>query len=311
MVIQELVNLYFSIKLHTTTTKQAYQSVVNTFVNDMGITHLDKINECILIKWRSNILQRATPATWNNYRCHLRAIFNFAVKRNLLATNPILNVEAATVSKKSKKTVDIRPLSHLIDKLNDPENTMIHQGWFWAICIKTLFYTGMRRRQFVGLLWKHIDFEQKTILLVAETSKTKRSWYIPIDDRLYPDLVCLKIRTLEIFDSSLELCQRQVFCLPLFDKRSRFVSNKLTAESLTRKLNRIGKQYGLPLSPHRLRHTLATQIAANMSSSDEVPLGIRALQHQLGHTNLATTLEYVEPKLEQQRKLLRSFLKTI
>ena len=61
---------------------------------------------------------------------------------------------------------------------------------------------------------------------------------------------------------------------------------------------RLSKQLAGKVSSHRLRHTMATQLAKGPNRD------LKALQQVLGHTNLKTTLEYVHPELEQ----LRSFL---
>jgi site-specific recombinase XerD len=49
------------------------------------------------------------------------------------------------------------------------------------------------------------------------------------------------------------------------------------------------------VSTHRLRHTMATNLATGLNPD------LKSLQYLLGHTNLATTLEYVTPEMSQLR----------
>ncbi len=309
MQLNELLDLYFSLRILRPDTEKGYRTTCKIFITDTGICELDELNEAVFIRWRQQVLDRACETTWNSYRRSFRVLMRFAVKRKLMPTNPIEEVAPATVSNLKKKTVDVKSLSRVIDGLAKPD-CPIKNGWFWSICIKTLFYTGMRRRQLVGLCWKDIDFQKNLIYLVATTSKTKRAWDIPLDARLYQDLLTLQEETVRVLGIQKDLSEYQVFCVQRFDNRIRFTYDQLTGQQLTGILLKIGKHYSVALSPHRLRHTFGTEVANAMSQKEDVPFGIRALQHQLGHTNLSTTLGYIQPKPEQQRQIVDS-LKTI
>ncbi len=309
MQLNELLDLYFSLKILRPDTEKGYRTTCNTFMADTGVRELEKLDESVFIRWRQQVLARACETTWNSYRRNFRVLMTFAVKRKLLQHNPIEDVAPAPVSNLKKKTVNVESLSRVIAGLNK-SGSPVKNGWFWSICIKTLFYTGMRRRQLVGLRWKDIDFEKNLIHLVATTSKTKRAWEIPLDPRLYNDLLYLRKETTRVLGTRKGLPKCQVFCVQIFDDRIRFTNDHLTGEQLTGILRKIGQHYSVALSPHRLRHTFGTEVANAMSQNEDVPFGIRALQHQLGHTNISTTLGYIQPKPEQQRQIVDS-LKTI
>ncbi len=309
MRLNELLDIYCSVRILRPKTESVYRTTSKMFVADTGVCELDELNEAVFIRWREQVLARARETTWNSYRRSFRVFMKFAVKRKLMSINPMEEVAPATVPNLKKKTVDVKSLSRIIDGLAKPD-CPIKNGWFWSICIKTLFYTGMRRRQLVGLRWKDIDFQKNLIHLAATTSKTKRSWDVPLDDRLYDDLVHLKQETVLMLGPREDLSEHQVFCVQRFDDRNRFANDRLTGGQLTGILRTIGKHYSVALSPHRLRHTFGTEVANAMSQHEDIPFGIRALQHQLGHTDISTTLGYIQPKPEQQRQIVRS-LKTI
>jgi site-specific recombinase XerD len=50
-------------------------------------------------------------------------------------------------------------------------------------------------------------------------------------------------------------------------------------------LNQVGKRIDVCVSPHRLRHTFATQLL-------NVGCSVTSIQRLLGHTNLNTTMAY-------------------
>ena len=62
---------------------------------------------------------------------------------------------------------------------------------------------------------------------------------------------------------------------------------RITTRTLARRLARYGQSLTLRVSPHRLRHTLASQML-------NVGMPITSLQRYLGHENLDTTMGYAE-----------------
>jgi site-specific recombinase XerD len=66
-----------------------------------------------------------------------------------------------------------------------------------------------------------------------------------------------------------------------------FVRNGMPLQKnfIAKRLNRIGEQIDVYVSPHRLRHTFATQLL-------NVGCKVTSIQRLLGHTNLNTTMTY-------------------
>ena len=148
----------------------------------------------------------------------------------------------------------------------------------------------MRRRQLCALRWRDIDFDRKTILLSVEGSKTAREWEIPIPTQCEKELINLK-RESEARHVGLEKCQ--VFRVQLFE--TSYKGRELSPIQVTHAFGRLSDHLGIVVSPHRLRHTMATDLASGPNPD------LKSLQYLLGHTNLATTLEYVNPEMSQLR----------
>lgn len=158
--------------------------------------------------------------------------------------------------------------------------------------IRTLFYTGVRRRQIVEARWGDIDFQKDRWLIRAETSKTHRQWYLPLHPRVLQDLRTLHEITRQRLLAN-PAASRQVFAVPLWYPR--YKGAELTDAQVSGFFRRLSEVLGSPLSPHRIRHTIATLLAQHGD--------IRTLQELLGHTNLSTTMVYVHPDLDRMRKL--------
>ena len=70
----------------------------------------------------------------------------------------------------------------------------------------------------------------------------------------------------------------------------------MTVDQLSGTFERLSKTLGIRITPHRLRHTMATELAARKD--------IRTLQQLLGHTDIQTTMQYVHPDMDRMRNLL-------
>ncbi len=301
MHIRQLLAEYLQNQPLAKATLVAYQSVVERLLRDVGVGDIDCLSEDIFLRWRQMVTDRASGATWNNYRRHIRALLNYAVLRGYLDHNPITRVRPAAV-RHHKKTCDLNDLSRHKQLIG--ENTHIADRWFWCIVIDTFYYTAMRRAQLVGLKWGDLNYVKRTIRLASATSKTRRAWDIPLDDRLLTGFSVLKTKTESVLGSAV-LPEAQIFNITLFNHRYR--TRALTADQLTQRLKQLANMTGIPVGAHRLRHTHASQSVNNLIlSSGVVPATIKAIQHQLGHTNLSTTLQYVEPNIAQQRNVVAS-----
>ena len=155
--------------------------------------------------------KRSRASTFNNYYRYLSALFNYCVKKKLLAENPLTDVLKFTRVSSRGKTADLSDLK--------------------KIC---------------GLCWEDIDFERNTILLRREHSKNAREWSVPLDTRLWEPLKALKARTRNRLQEQYSDA-RQVFCMQLFDKR--YAGERFTPEQLTAALRRTAARNGTRPQP--------------------------------------------------------------
>lgn len=301
--LRELMEKCRQVSLWTEETAKTYGYVVNVICSDFGYDpDLQEMTVDWFVGYRQRSLERLSPVTFNSRRRHLSAMAKYAIDQGWLTKNVFRIVKPAPVPYKRPKSVPKDVLLDYIATLErayriDRHGMAVEKfppQWFWLACLQTLYYTGVRLRQLVGLLWSDIDFEAKSIRLRAETSKTRREWEIPIAEPLLPILLDLRKRTLAIRQA--QLADHQVFCLPLFGRR--FQSKVMTKEHVARFFVRFMNE--LPpdacrISAHRLRHTTATQLLKVKGNN------LKAVQQLLGHTSVHTTLQYVHPDLDDMR----------
>ncbi|WP_254432160.1 site-specific integrase [Aquisalimonas sp. 2447] len=295
--LSDIWEVYRTERLLNPSTVQSYEQIIRRFQKEFGDLPLRAIERKHLFHWRSEVLDRASPTTWNTYRRTFRALWRYALQLGWVTHDPLDRVGAAPPGDRRKKTVNQDLLKRVLAVLSDDEQPKLQPRWFWRLVILTLYYTGMRRRQLVSLRWQDIDWERGAILLTMEGSKTRREWEVPLAPELAAELRVLWQATAERVGHR-RFGRRQVFDLGLHRGNTHYKPGELTREQVNGFFRRLSDYMDEPISPHRLRHTCATEIARRPNPN------VRALQQLLGHTSLSMTMEYVQPDLDQMSDMV-------
>lgn len=272
-----------------------YRAIVRNIQQEQKITQLDELTEDVVIAWRNEVLKRATATTWNNYFTHLRALLNYALKKDWITENVLRAIPKTQMPKRKKKTLERTSLLQIFQTIDCHEERFMPK-WFWKTVIKVLFFTGMRQSQLLALKWRDIDFANNDLFLSLEGSKTHREWSIPLPQGCINDLLYLREQT-ERQLGPVDISNHAVFRLQLFNDR--FSGHGLTKWQIEGFFKKLSKLSGTPISAHRLRHTFATLIAQNGENPD-----LKSLQYILGHTDIRTTMAYIEPQKKHLEQVL-------
>ena len=160
----------------------------------------------------------------------------------------------------------------------------------------TLYYTGMRRSQLLGLQWGDVDFANQTITLRAETSKNRRQFIVPLPVKIYQLLLAVRAKMLGAGDSYVD-GGAPVFNWGLFAPTARARKlEKLTEWQLQRFFTSLRGALGIEISAHRLRHSAGTELMALTRNP-------KLVQQMLCHTNIQSTMIYVQPEVAEMREL--------
>ena len=173
--------------------------------------------------------------------------------------------------------------------------------------------TGMRRGELLGLKWKDIDYNKKTVTirhtlvetnsgpLLQETTKTDNSYRtIEVSDKIVEVLRAHKKRRSQEY-LALENQKKSDLSNP--DKGDCLVfvtcnGNPVSPRSMDKYFSRTIQRLGLPEigGLHSLRHTYATRML-------ELGISPRYVQERLGHANITITLgtySHVSPKAKSE-----------
>jgi integrase len=316
ITLSALLDSYLKFNMLALPTEARYELTARNLARFMGgetaqpsDIKLSRITPEALLGFRRWSLERMRPVSFNTERRHLSTLFNAAVRDGQMSTNPFRRVSPAPVLNRLPKAISKEDMTSYLDLLRSARSVdrrgrisdLIEPQWFWYDVLRTFYFTGMRKRQLVGLVWSDIDFNGMTIRLAAESSKTRREWKVPLPEALAGDLQDLHSRTAHAHRGDLK--HRQVFCLPLFRERpTSYRHSRMTADNLDNFFQRLRRAAPpeLPrLSAHRIRHTTSTILA------NKVP-NLRLVQEQLGHSSIATTYLYVHPDLGAMRSALEA-----
>ena len=305
MKLIELVDIHLDKYQHSPYTYQSYRAVVKRFVKETGIENIEDLSEVSdititkLKQWRLCVLERASGSTWNNYKRHLKALLNTAVSHDLISVNPIVKLHSSKEVQK-EKTIAIEDLVTVIKKIS--AGSVIQPPMFWVHLIRFFYYTGMRRRQLVGLKWADLDLENMKIWVDDSYNKTNQQGWIP----LMPELLQSIFWLYEYIPGE---PQGQVFNITKI--RGSYKADQLEPDHITQGFRKISKRTGIRIGAHRLRHTMATMIANKTSRDGEATVKIKHLQNLLFHSSIKTTVGYIHPSTDSQREMLDQSLDRI
>lgn len=243
-------------------TKIAYKRVINNALNYIKKGVRD-INAADLIEW-SNSLSAYSSATQNQYINAIKSFFEFLVDIDYIDKNPARKLKLKKVVNKPKDVVNDEEVKCMLKMASNKRDKAI---------ISVLFSTGMRVNELINL--KLDDLTNESIYILAkggvyrevfinEDCMNNISAYL--DDRKYSE-----------YDNL-------------------FISNQGTPmkeANINSMLKKIAKRCGIDknITPHSLRHTFVTDIAAKY--------GVEVARDAVGHANLSTTNRYIHTNRKQ------------
>lgn len=312
-----LLDEYFFVKYLRPQTEWSYRKVVNVFRRYYGLGRKpSEITRRDVQQWRRHVInvEGSSAITWNNKVAHMRALMNFAMKANLVPQieNPFNDV-LVRADNKRKKTLSRPQLTRvylLMQQYSDHDHQLsisemkrcaLHPAWFWLAVLDTLRYTGMRVNQLMHVRLMDINLEENWIELRLDGSKTHREWRVPIVAPLKPQLDVLVARTIQNgAEPGDALFDVNRFLWTEFERKN--LPPVASLQPVKSFFRRLSKECGFQVSPHRFRHTLATEL---MKSPDR---NLQMVKGLLGHRSVTTTMEYIDINLEVTGRTLESEL---
>lgn len=255
-----------------------YQLDLQAFETYLQGVSLDKIDKKTVRGYLSQLnLKQIKKRTILRRLSSLRSFFKYLMKEELLAVNPMEEIESPKLEKTIPQSLSYEQVERL---LAQPDITT-YLG-FRDRCIMELFYSsGLRLSELIGL--NKPDFDA-TNLTLRVRGKGKKERVIPITKNA-AGWITNYLNHLER-----EEADRQAIFLNKWGTR-------LTVRSVDRGFKNYLLQSGLAIkiTPHTIRHTIATHWL-------EKGMDLKTIQTLLGHSSLVTTTIYtqVSPKLKKE-----------
>ncbi|MDW0617846.1 tyrosine-type recombinase/integrase [Mannheimia haemolytica] len=253
-----------------------------------------------ILKWRAYILKTATNTTYNTYARHLRSVFNFAIEQEILyfKRNPVVKTFLRDGAKK-RKTFSDKQIKAIFDFLDYCEDLpqILRPRWFTLAIINTFRYTGIRRSQLVQLRVKDVSIDRGIIMIPAHINKNHNYHEIPISNKLRPyiEKVAYEHKQRRSKDDE------QFFNLNKFSSYTLNRDQKMSVHQLQNAFVWISEKVGFKVSPHRFRHTIATQLMRE-------PENLYTTKQLLNHSDVKVTMSYIEYNTEMIRNKIDELL---
>jgi len=305
----DILKDYFFSKTLRPATEWSYRKVINSFRRYIGDNVFPgQVDRLTVLNWRRHVLseQGLSSITWNNKVAHMRAIYNHALQQEFvtLKDNPFNGVIARPDIKRKKTLTEseIKKIYLLLEAREKEESlgiieksrSALRPAWFWLSVVDTLRYTGMRQNQLLNIRLEDVHLEGGWINLRPEASKNHREHRVPITRFLRPRLERLMLAAAERGAAHGDM----LFNASRFDGRKNILTDVMAYQPLRGFFRRLSTECQCVITPHRFRHTIATDM---MKSPDR---NLKVVQTLLGHSSVAVTLEYVEGNMDSLRVAL-------
>lgn len=161
-----------------------------------------------------------------------------------------------------------------------------------TIILYTLFYTGMRSQELLNVRYNNIFERDGDYFIKLEKTKSGREQYKPVHNLLIQKLHEYKNFVMKLYNFS-EEDMKEMFVFP-----SNFKKNtQLSYKGLYNIIQQMGKTIDLDISPHNIRHAIATELSANGAS-------ILEIRDFLGHADTRVTEIYIDAKSILDKKVI-------
>lgn len=242
-------------------TKAAKERMKKYEAYKIGSKKVGKIREMDVKKIISNMESLGLKARTRKLVLEtLNPLFSFAISNKILKENPVKNI---TVKLSNEKRIVVSAIEKF--KLL---NETIHRVYENDPYYKALFlfgFTGRRKSEVLGLLWKNINFEKNYYVLEQTKNSEEQKFELPY---------AIKEALLKIPDDREGL----VFKSPITGEK---------LKNIDRQMRKLKRETGIDnLSFHYMRHILVSALA----EEDMAPIVLSGI---LGHSDINTINKYL------------------
>jgi integrase/recombinase XerD len=212
----------------------------------------------------------------------IRGLCKYLIIENIIKEDPLENLQAPKKWERLPKALTISEIKSLLESGKYP--VLDHPNSIRDFVMFELLYSsGLRVSELISLKLEDINLEAGFLRVLGKGSK----------ERIVP----VNLRSIERMKKYISL-QRLVI---LKKKRSSylFVTNRgkpMTRQRLWQTIKKCGRELGIEISPHTMRHSFATHLL-------EGGADLRSLQKMLGHADISTTQIYTKVTTDRMKQV--------
>ncbi|MGA8164923.1 MAG: tyrosine recombinase XerC [Waddliaceae bacterium] len=254
-----------------------------------GLLSLDKIDRRTIRGFLANLnAMRCSKRTIVRRLSSLRTFFRWSVIEQLIKVNPTEELDSPKIDKKIPYSLTYNQ----VEKFFDQPNTETLLGFRDRTTMELFYSSGLRVSELVAL--NRQDFDQVNLLMKIR-GKGKKERIVPLT-KTAAEWICAYLQHPER-DREVNGHLAQDDPDAIFLNR---MGTRLTARSVDRKFDLYLRASGLAgkLTPHTLRHTIATHWLEN-------GMDLKTIQALLGHRSLSTTTIYTKVNTTLKKKVHR------
>ena len=217
----------------------------------------------------------------------LKSFFRFLLEEGRITHNPASAVRTPRLGSRLPTVLTKDEATTLL-------NAPTPQTWIDArnqAILETLYSSGARVSEIMGLNWDDIDLEERFIRLRGKGKKERR---VPIGSVAAEGIQEYQRQISEVAQSPAR--KRRTIPPLMSGSRPLFVNargGRLTSRSIERMIKQhTENRFSKSVTPHTLRHSFATHLLDEGAD-------LRAIQELLGHASLATTQKYTHVATDQ------------
>ena len=253
----------------------AWFEQVNQQPFEMGL-----INSVDLRAWREYSLgtEAVSPSTWNRRRASMRVLVDWLMAMGVLTYDPMQGVEKAKQVELPPRWLTRGELMKVLRQCELNVNGATTEAWKRQAVrdqamIALMAYAGLREGELVALDVSDVEIRERSGKVVIRRGKGDKRREVPLNREARRAVSCW----LELIGADAGPCALFI------GKRGR-----VTTRTVQRRVAEIGRQAGVELTPHDLRHTFAKRMV-------DGNVALTTIQKLLGHARLETTARYVQP----------------
>lgn len=256
-------------------------------------------------------IRQIDAKTVNRHKSSLRSLFKYLTieaersngkpyfERNVMAKVPIKKV-SETLNERARKitekifigNMDIEFLDYVKNEyefsLSPTQKRYFYRDKERDFSILSLFLgSGIRVNELANLRLRDLDFTGNTISVIRKGGKKDTVAVTPSSMEDLKVYLSVRKEKYKAGDGENEF---------VFVKHFKGETSPLTIRAIENIVYKYTKSFDKRMSPHKLRHTYATNLAE--ISGGDLPL----IMNQLGHTNSDISLLYINTTREKQRK---------